>query len=298
VTVQWVTNRPRVRWLGAIELFQPTGTLDDVVPEVRPKFDALIAYAKTQGMTIKVRSVGRTCAAQQEQVDLGYSQADFCRSMHVIGHAVDFDVIPNTCSSYTKLGEWWESQGGVWGGRWKQFGACGDAGHFHYGFNKAQAVPTSICPAGVTEAQCRKVREDYLTKAFGQPPLGTGGSRMGILNGLLIVGAAAAILYATMNVKVPARLRDNPHKDPKTMTPAEINRELDQIDKKRSELNDEFIEAGRGSETVNETWKKDDPLALRYKELSNRHGDLQREIYARYGPGAPSRMPKGFKRRR
>lgn len=82
-------------------------------------------------------------------------------------------------------------------------------------------------------------------------------------------------------------------KDPRDMTAGEINRELDGLDKKRSKLNDEFIEAGRGSETVNETWKKDDPLALRYKELSNRHGDLQREIHARYGPGAPSRLPKG-----
>lgn len=33
----------------------------------------------------------------------------------------------------------------------------------------------------------------------------TGGSRMGILSGLLIVGAAAAILYATLNVHAPRR---------------------------------------------------------------------------------------------
>jgi len=292
----------RVQWIGQVDLFIPTGTLEDVVPEYRPKFEALMAYAKSIGLTIKVRSAGRTCATQQSYYDLGenITQANLCRSMHVFGHAVDFDVVPNTCLSYTKLGEWWEKQGGVWGGRWKQFGACGDQGHFHIGMNKAQAVPTSLCPANVTESECRKIREDYLTAAFAKSQIatGTGGSRMGILSGLLIVGAAAAILYATLNVRAPVRVRENPHKDPKTMTPAEINRELDQIDKKRSKLNDEFIEAGRGSETVNETWKKDDPLALRYKELSNRHGDLQREIYARYGPGAPSRMPKGFARRR
>lgn len=186
----------RVQWLGAIELYQPTGTLDDIVPEVRPKFEALIAQAKALGFTPKVRSAGRTCAAQQEQVDLGYSQADFCRSMHVIGHAADIDLVPNNCTSYTKLGEWWEAQGGVWGGRWKQFGACGDAGHFHYGFNKAQAVPTSICPSGVTEAKCREVREDYLRKAFAKQVTGAGGSRMGILSGLLIIGTGVAFVWA------------------------------------------------------------------------------------------------------
>jgi GNAT superfamily N-acetyltransferase len=192
----------RVEWLGVVvELYQPTKTLDDVVPEVRPKFEALIAQAKALGLSPKIRSAGRTCSAQQEQFDLGYSKADFCRSMHVLGHAVDLDLVPPTCDSYTKLGEWWESQGGVWGGRWKQFGPCGDQGHFHYGFNGAGAVPTSVCPSGVTYAECVKIRQDYLTKAFGQSTLGPGGSRMGIFSGLLIVGAAAAILYATMNVK-------------------------------------------------------------------------------------------------
>lgn len=194
--IRWLDPEPDpVAWLGAaLELYQPTGTLDDLVPAVRPKFDALIAQAKAFGFTIKVRSVGRTCAAQQEQVDLGYSQADFCRSMHVIGHAADFDIVPNTCASYTKLGEWWEKQGGVWGGRWKQFGACGDAGHFHFGFNGAQAVPTSVCPSGVTYDKCLEVRRDYLQKAFAS----TGKSERGynLLGIGTIVLAGAVIAYA------------------------------------------------------------------------------------------------------
>lgn len=193
----------KVHWLGAVEAFAPSKTLDDIVPEVRPKFAALIAQATAFGMQPSIRSAGRTCAQQAEQVKLGYSSAELCRSMHVIGHAIDLDLSPSTCTTYTKLGEWWEQQGGVWGGRWKQFGPCGDAGHFHIGFNKAQAVPTAVCPSGVAESECRKVREEYLSKAFGQSLLGAGGSRMGILNGLLIVGAAAAILYATINVRGP-----------------------------------------------------------------------------------------------
>lgn len=214
--VDWVQTKrahQRVEWLGqTVELFQPTTTLEDIVPEQRPKFEALIAYAKSFGMTIKVRSAGRTCATQQSYYDLGeqITQANLCRSMHVFGHAVDFDLVPNTCLSYTKLGEWWEKQGGVWGGRWKQFGPCGDMGHFHIGMNGAQAVPTSLCPANVTESECKKIREDYLTKAFGQAtPTTSTSSRMGILSGLLIAGAAAALLYATLNVRAPVRVREN-----------------------------------------------------------------------------------------
>lgn len=218
MSVQWVKRAPaRVQWLGAgsgrlgaVELFQPTKTLDDLVPEVRPKVEALIAYATAHGWSPKIRSVGRTCSGQQEQYDLGYSKADFCRSMHTLGHAIDLDLIPNTCETHTKLGEWWESQGGVWGGRWKQFGACGDMGHYHIGFDKAQAVPTSVCPSGVTYDQCVKVREDYLTKAFaGGVATGAGGSRMGLLSGLLIAGVGAAFVWAAMNVKPGRKLQAN-----------------------------------------------------------------------------------------
>ncbi len=192
--IRWLEGPARpVRWLDAVvELYQPTGTFDDLVPEVRPKFNELMAQAKALGLSPKVRSVGRTCAEQQGQVDLGYSQADFCRSMHVLGHAADIDIVPNTCANYTKLGEWWESQGGVWGGRWKQFGACGDAGHFHYGFNHAQAVPTSVCPSGVTHDQCVKIREDYLKKAFASTGSGERGYNLLGIGTIVLAGAVIA----------------------------------------------------------------------------------------------------------
>lgn len=202
-------DRAPVQWTGAVvtTAYLPTKTLQDVVPSVRPQFEALIAYATSLGLKPKVRSAGRTCEQQQEQLAGGYSEADLCRSMHVIGHAVDLDVTPGDCATYTKLGEWWEKRGGVWGGRWKQFGPCGDSGHFHYGFNGAGAVPTSICPSSVTLAECQKIREAYLDKAFAA---GGGGvsSNMGILAGLAILGAAGLILWGTLSVK--PGIRSNP----------------------------------------------------------------------------------------
>lgn len=92
-----------------------------------------------------------------------------------------------------------------------------------------------------------------------------------------------------------ANPRANPRekKDPRDMTAGEINRELDSLDKKRSKLNNEFIEAGRGNETAEQTLNKTDPLALKYQEYAYRKEALRDEIRARMGPGAPSRLPKG-----
>ena len=182
-------------WLGAIEPYA-TKTLDDLVPEVRGHVDALIAEATRRGFKPKVRSVGRTCEQQAEQVKLGYSQAGLCRSMHTLGHAVDLDLSPNACSAYTALGEWWETHGGVWGGRWKQFGACGDAGHYHWGFNKSQAVPTSICPADVSLEECRKIRENYLKSAFASSGKSERGYNLLAVGTFVVIGGLVAVAYA------------------------------------------------------------------------------------------------------
>jgi hypothetical protein len=204
-----------IEWLAeSVETYQPTGTLDDLVPSVRPKFDELLAQATAWGMSPHLRSVGRTCAQQAEQAKLGYSHADLCRGTHVLGHAVDLDLSPNACATYTKLGQWWESRGGVWGGRWTQFGACGDAGHFHYGFGGAQAVPTSVCPSGVTLEQCKQIREAYLDAAFGAETVGP--SRSGLVTGLAIVAVGVAFVWATLRVRpgaaVAPGLRENPNR--------------------------------------------------------------------------------------
>lgn len=196
-----------IRWLEAApatETFAPTKTLADIVPSVRPKMEALIAQARSWGMQPEIRSAGRTCAQQNEQKQLGYSQASMCRSLHTIGHAIDLNLSPNTCATYTKLGEWWEKQGGVWGGRWTQFGACGDAGHFHWYPGKAQAVPLSVCPNDVSLAECQALRERYLTEAFSRR--NTGG---GLLTGALMIAAGFGFVWATLRVK-PGALKKNP----------------------------------------------------------------------------------------
>lgn len=56
-----------------------------------------------------------------------------------------------------------------------------------------------------------------------------------------------------MRMKTPA--------EPKTMTPAQINRELDALDTRDSELTTAMITAGRGFERPSEYLTKADPLA-------------------------------------
>lgn len=206
-------DRPsRVRWLGAVSTEPaPTKTLADVVPQVRPQFEALLAHATSLGMKPVIRSAGRTCEQQAEQVKLGFSSADLCRSMHVLGHAVDLDLSPNTCESHTKLALWWEARGGVWGGRWKQFGACGDMGHYHFGFGGAGAVPTSVCPSSVTLVECKKIRSDYLLAASSAGPGVSSGT--GLLAAVGIVAAGAAFLWAATHVRPGAAVvRENPER--------------------------------------------------------------------------------------
>lgn len=206
-------DRAPLQWTGAVttHTYLPTKSLEDVVPLVRPQFEALLAHAASLGLKPKIRSAGRTCEEQAEQVKLGFSSADLCRSMHVLGHAVDLDLTPNDCATHTKLGTWWEGRGGVWGGRWTgaKFGPCGDMGHYHFGFGGAGAVPTATCPADVTLAECRKIRSDYLLAASSAGPgVSSGG---GLLAAVGIVAAGAAFLWAATHVRPGALVaRENP----------------------------------------------------------------------------------------
>lgn len=79
--------------------------------------------------------------------------------------------------------------------------------------------------------------------------------------------------------------------DLSTLTPSEINRRLDRLDKLGSKVNDKFIAAGRGHETTNEIYRMTDPLALEYNRIADETRALRAEISRRYGPGAPSRLP-------
>jgi hypothetical protein len=86
-------------------------------------------------------------------------------------------------------------------------------------------------------------------------------------------------------------------KDPATMTAGRINREFDALDKQRSNANDALIAAGRGDETFEETCRKTDPASLVFRAIADRQSALRLEIGRRYGPGAPSRLPRGFWKR-
>ena len=92
-------------------MLEPTGTLSDIVPTVRPAFQQLLGKAAALGMRPHIRSAGRTCADQDVQLRAGASHASGCRSWHTMGRAVDLDLSPNTYASYELLGQWWEEQG-------------------------------------------------------------------------------------------------------------------------------------------------------------------------------------------
>lgn len=75
-----------------------------------------------------------------------------------------------------------------------------------------------------------------------------------------------------------------PLKNPREMGGAAITRELLALNIKSSQLNQEFIDAGRGHERPSEILKMSDPLAERYKAQWDRCCDLRAEAQRRYGP--------------
>lgn len=181
---------------------KPTGGLRDIVPPVRQQLEALLAQAEAWGMEPRVLSAGRTCAEQRALHDSGrgVTQADLCRSAHVMGHAVDLRLTPNTFATYERLGQWWESHGGTWGGRWRSFGPQGDRAHYHYLPQQAAAVSQELCPPGLSVEECESLRRRYIEDAnradaegeeFQAPPQVSSASGMGGLLPLLLVGAGA-----------------------------------------------------------------------------------------------------------
>lgn len=146
-----------------------TRSLDDLLPTVRPQFEQLLEAAAELGMEPEIRSAGRTCRQQNQQAGAGHSQVALCRSWHVLGRAVDLNLSPPTCETYTRLGEIWEQMGGVWGGRWLSFGPCGDAGHFQWGDPPgAVGVPAELCPLTATLSDCERIRVAVYDEATTQ----------------------------------------------------------------------------------------------------------------------------------
>jgi len=164
------------RWYHG-PVLTPTGTIKDIIPEARGAFRALLAEAGRRGLQPKILSAGRTCADQNRLKGQGsaVTGASGCQSWHVLGRALDVRLVPGSCATYRAMGQWWEAQGGFWGGRWTHFGECGDAMHFHWpeeGY--APGVPPG-CPSDPN--QCEAYREAYLREAFGLSPwlaVGTG----------------------------------------------------------------------------------------------------------------------------
>jgi hypothetical protein len=70
----------------------------------------------------------RTCDRQNELFAQGPSvtRAQGCMSWHVMGRAFDIHAEGMTCENIRPLGRFWESLGGIWGGRW------GDCVHFEW----------------------------------------------------------------------------------------------------------------------------------------------------------------------
>ncbi len=81
---------------------------------------------------------------------------------------------------------------------------------------------------------------------------------------------------------------------PSEMTAGQINKALDKIDDEISRINEEMIDAGRGDERASKTWKKSDPLAMKWRAASEKRTALRNEAERRYGPGAPRHLPRGF----
>src|SRR5271166_6839127 len=70
-----------------------------------------------------------------------------------------------------------------------------------------------------------------------------------------------------------AGTRDNP-KAPSEMTAGEINKALDKVDAKLSNLTRKMIDAGRGHERPSEWRDKTDPLSLEYHRLQAERSPL------------------------
>lgn len=115
-------------------------TLNHLVPDARQAFEALMAEATRRGFIPSIVSAVRNCS---EQGDLALTKAK--RSWHVFGRAVDIELHlgapkDDPAKFYRELGDWWEQQGGTWGGRWTTLypqapgvpGAAGDVLHFQW----------------------------------------------------------------------------------------------------------------------------------------------------------------------
>lgn len=94
--------------------------------------------------------------------------------------------------------------------------------------------------------------------------------------------------------KVAALRKTLTREDVESLSAAAVNKALDRLDAEQSKLLDALIEAGLGTTRLQTILKLDHPVARQYAALTDQILLLQEEIKRRYGPGAPSRLPRGF----
>ena len=91
----------------------------------------LIIWACSEGFELTFGDAYRDEDTQRKMVEKGLSKT--MKSKHLERLAIDLNLFVHgkyttNPDDYKPLGEYWESLGGVWGGRWKMR----DANHFEY----------------------------------------------------------------------------------------------------------------------------------------------------------------------
>ena len=126
-------------------------SLSDLTPDTQAAVSKLLAHAEGEGLTVRIDATRRTCDEQAALYAEGrtapgsiVTDVSGCRSYHVLGRAVDIYIGSWTCSDYQELGEFWESLGGRWGGRFS-FKDC-----VHFEWPHPSLTTDDLCPATVT----------------------------------------------------------------------------------------------------------------------------------------------------
>lgn len=159
----------------------PGNQLPSLEWQTRERFLALgnELCRKTGGrylLRVRPRDSGRrSCAKQNEIYAQGRSapgdvvtQAQGCQSWHVLGRAVDADVVDAASGAYAPetfygfAGELWEAMGGTWGGGFPGFP---DIGHFE--FHPGLKI-SEVCPV---PANCSDAAVDAVGTAWWVWPL-------------------------------------------------------------------------------------------------------------------------------
>jgi hypothetical protein len=79
--------------------------------------------------------------------------------------------------------------------------------------------------------------------------------------------------------------------DASTLTNSQINKERDKLRKRRDEITEEMIAAGRGNETPDQTFKKTDKLSVAFQENASRLQELAFEAEVRMGGKVYGALP-------